>query len=133
LRVRFNYVYADRTFLTVNIDTLSTVVSKSTILSSKDVCILPKAQCPHTDHLIGAEFLVDFSGEDTMIDGAGHGTHVAGTLGSLTWGVAKKTTLLAVRVLDTYGSGTNAGVIAGMNYVVADAPTRTEQCPNGYE
>jgi cerevisin len=82
--------------------------------------------------LIGAEFLVDFSGEDTMIDGAGHGTHVAGTLGSLTWGVAKKTTLLAVRVLDTYGSGTNAGVIAGMNYVVADAPTRTEQCPNGF-
>jgi subtilisin family serine protease len=66
-----------------------------------------------------------------MKDGAGHGTHVAGTIGSVTWGVAKKTTLLAVRVLDSYGSGTNAGVIAGMNYVVTDAATRSEQCPKG--
>jgi cerevisin len=67
-----------------------------------------------------------------MIDGAGHGTHVAGTIGSMTWGVAKKTTLLAVRVLDSGGSGTNAGVIAGMNYVVSDAPSRAQQCPNGF-
>jgi cerevisin len=66
-----------------------------------------------------------------MKDGAGHGTHVAGTIGSVTWGVAKKTKLLAVRVLDSYGSGTNAGVIAGMNYVVTDVASRAEQCPKG--
>jgi cerevisin len=67
-----------------------------------------------------------------MKDRAGHGTHVAGTIGSVTWGIAKKTTLFAVRVLDSDGSGTNSGVIAGMNYVVTDAASRAEQCPNGF-
>ncbi|KAI4645975.1 hypothetical protein J4E93_005554 [Alternaria ventricosa] len=82
----------------------------------------------------GALFLADFSGEDTMIDGMGHGTHVAGTIGSMTWGVAKKTTLLAVRVLDSYGSGTTEGVLAGMEYVITDAAKSREagDCPNGF-
>ncbi|KAI4658219.1 uncharacterized protein J4E79_007201 [Alternaria viburni] len=76
----------------------------------------------------------DFSGEDTMIDAMGHGTHVAGTIGSMTWGVAKKTTLLAIRVLDSYGSGTTEGVLAGMEYVITDAAKRSEagECPNGF-
>jgi subtilisin family serine protease len=47
----------------------------------------------------------------------GHGTHVAGTVGSSTYGVAKGVALRAVRVLDCNGSGTNSGVIAGMNWV----------------
>lgn len=38
-------------------------------------------------------------------DGNGHGTHVAGTIGSLTYGVAKRTTLYGVKVLDADGSG----------------------------
>ncbi|KFA62440.1 hypothetical protein S40285_06096 [Stachybotrys chlorohalonatus IBT 40285] len=63
------------------------------------------------------------------VDGQGHGTHVAGTIGSTTYGVAKSTSLIAVKVLDANGSGTNAGVIAGMEYVVSDAPSRS--CPNG--
>lgn len=69
-----------------------------------------------------------------MIDSMGHGTHVAGTIGSMTWGVAKKTTLLAVRVLDSFGSGTTDGVIAGMEYVVTDAARSREagECPNGF-
>jgi len=46
-------------------------------------------------------------------DGNGHGTHVAGTVGSTTWGVAKKTTLIAIKVLDNSGSGSWAGVISG--------------------
>jgi cerevisin len=50
----------------------------------------------------------------------------------VTWGVAKKTTLFAVRVLNSDGSGTNSGVLAGMNYVVTDAASRAEQCPNGF-
>jgi len=50
----------------------------------------------------------------------GHGTHVAGTVGGTTWGVAKGVTLVAVRVLNCQGSGTNAGVIAGINWVTSD-------------
>lgn len=47
----------------------------------------------------------------------GHGTHVAGTTGGTTYGVAKQVTLHAVRVLDCNGSGTNSGVIAGVDWV----------------
>ena len=47
----------------------------------------------------------------------GHGTHVAGTIGGSTYGVAKNVTLHAVRVLGCNGSGTNAGVIAGVDWV----------------
>lgn len=47
----------------------------------------------------------------------GHGTHVAGTIGGETYGVAKGVTLVAVRVLNCKGSGTTAGVIAGVEWV----------------
>jgi len=47
----------------------------------------------------------------------GHGTHVAGTVGSTTYGVAKSAYLRAVRVLDCGGSGSTSGVIAGINWV----------------
>ncbi|MCE7985911.1 MAG: S8 family peptidase [Caldilinea sp. CFX5] len=47
----------------------------------------------------------------------GHGTHVAGTVGGSTYGVAKGATLYAVRVLNCSGSGSNSGVIAGVNWV----------------
>lgn len=46
-----------------------------------------------------------------------HGTHVAGTVGGTTYGVAKDVTLHAVRVLDCQGSGTNSQVIAGIDWV----------------
>lgn len=52
----------------------------------------------------------------------GHGTHVAGTIGGTKYGVAKKVTLVAVRVLDCSGSGTNAGVIAGIDWVATHRP-----------
>jgi aqualysin 1 len=51
----------------------------------------------------------------------GHGTHVAGTVGGTTYGVAKGVALVAVRVLDCRGSGTTSGVIAGVDWVVANA------------
>ncbi|HEX5869390.1 MAG TPA: S8 family peptidase [Longimicrobium sp.] len=51
------------------------------------------------------------------VDCNGHGTHVAGTVGGTTYGVAKGVTLHPVRVLNCQGSGTNAGVIAGMDWV----------------
>jgi subtilisin family serine protease len=47
----------------------------------------------------------------------GHGTHVSGTVGSSTYGVAKGVTLHAVRVLDCTGSGSTSGVIAGVDWV----------------
>jgi subtilisin family serine protease len=50
----------------------------------------------------------------------GHGTHVAGTVGGSTYGVAKGVSLVAVRVLNCAGSGTNAGVIAGIDWVTAN-------------
>ena len=47
----------------------------------------------------------------------GHGTHVAGTAGGTTYGVAKSVTIHPVRVLSCSGSGTNSGVIAGVDWV----------------
>ena len=47
----------------------------------------------------------------------GHGTHVAGTVGGATWGVAKGVSLIPVRVLDCAGSGSWSGVIAGIDWV----------------
>jgi len=53
-------------------------------------------------------------------DCAGHGTHVAGTVGGATYGVAKAVKLYAVRVLDCAGNGTVSGVIAGVDWVTAN-------------
>ncbi len=50
----------------------------------------------------------------------GHGTHVAGTLGGATYGVAKEVTLHAVRVIDCEGFGTASTVIAGVDWVTAN-------------
>jgi len=47
----------------------------------------------------------------------GHGTHVAGTIGGSTLGVAKNALLRGVRVLNCSGSGSNSGVIAGVDWV----------------
>jgi subtilisin family serine protease len=52
----------------------------------------------------------------------GHGTHVAGTVGGTTYGVAKDVSLVAVRVLDCNGSGTTAQVVAGIDWVTANHP-----------
>ncbi|MFF8658368.1 S8 family peptidase [Streptomyces huasconensis] len=56
-------------------------------------------------------------GDTTAQDGNGHGTHVATTVAGTTYGVAKKAKVVAVRVLDNNGSGTTAGVIAGIDWV----------------
>jgi serine protease len=62
-------------------------------------------------------------GFDSIGDGRGtedcngHGTHVAGTVGGTTYGVAKSVTLHPVRVLGCNGSGTTSGVIAGVEWV----------------
>ncbi|MYV67170.1 S8 family serine peptidase, partial [Streptomyces sp. SID2131] len=58
-------------------------------------------------------------GDTVAQDGNGHGTHVATTIAGTTYGVAKKAKVVAVRVLDNNGSGTTAGVIAGIDWVTS--------------
>ena len=75
---------------------------------------------------------VDFNGRasrdfDSIGDGQngndcnGHGTHVAGTAAGDTFGIAKNARIHAVRVLNCSGSGTFAGVIAGIDFVTGQA------------
>ena len=66
----------------------------------------------------GYTAIVDANGTS---DCNGHGTHVAGTVGGTQWGVAKNVTLVPVRVLGCTGSGTLSGVIAGIDWVTANA------------
>ena len=64
----------------------------------------------------------DFVDNDNVAqDGNGHGTHVAGTIAGSQYGVAKGAKIVAVRVLDNSGSGTLAGVAAGIDWVGANA------------
>ncbi|MFJ8924307.1 S8 family peptidase [Streptomyces sp. NPDC102415] len=68
-----------------------------------------------------ASYGYDFVDNDaTAQDGAGHGTHVATTVAGSTYGVAKKAKIVAVRVLGNDGSGTTAGVIAGVDWITAN-------------
>lgn len=65
-------------------------------------------------------------GHDSVGDGQngndchGHGTHVSGTIGGTTYGVAKDVHLFAVRVLSCEGGGTLSGVIEGVDWVTAN-------------
>ncbi|WFE53565.1 S8 family peptidase [Micromonospora sp. WMMD1155] len=59
--------------------------------------------------------------DSTPQDCHGHGTHVAGTAVGTTYGIAKKAGVVAVRVLNCQGSGTNDDLIAGINWVRANA------------
>lgn len=102
--------------------------------------MFPKADIRHTPELSSihhltlqefggrAKFLVNYAGGGD-IDVHGHGTHVAGTVGSETFGVAKKTKLFGVKVLNNRGNGTYAGIISGLDFVARDAQSR--YCPKG--
>ena len=69
---------------------------------------------------MGTGYTVIADGKGTE-DCNGHGTHVAGTVGGTTWGVAKQVTLVPVRVLGCTGSGSWSGVIAGIDWVANGA------------
>ncbi|MEV6306032.1 S8 family serine peptidase [Actinoplanes sp. NPDC051861] len=60
-------------------------------------------------------------GDSNPADCHGHGTHVAGTAAGTTYGIAKKASVVAVRVLNCQGSGTNDDLIAGINWVRSNA------------
>src|SRR3990172_9388422 len=70
----------------------------------------------------GADLVGD--GQDG-IDCNGHGTHVAGTIGGSTYGVAKGVTLVAVRVFGCSGGSTWETIIAGIDWVIGDHANRT--------
>ncbi|WBB79616.1 S8 family peptidase [Micromonospora sp. WMMD882] len=75
----------------------------------------------HND--FGGQAIDGYDAVDNALPAAdcnGHGTHVAGTVGGTTYGVAKNVTLVAVRVLNCSGSGTWAQVIAGINWVTSN-------------
>lgn len=62
-------------------------------------------------------------GEDNK-DLHGHGTHVSGTLASKTYGVAKKAKLFGLKGLGKNGNGPDDGIVAAIDFVAEDAPTR---------
>ncbi|MEU6857892.1 S8 family serine peptidase [Glycomyces sp. NPDC046736] len=66
----------------------------------------------------GYDFIDDDADPD---DCHGHGTHVAGTIGGSTYGLAKDVTIRAVRVLDCAGSGSYSAIIGGIDWVAANA------------
>jgi subtilisin family serine protease len=68
---------------------------------------------------VGSGYTAINDGRGTT-DCDGHGTHVAGTVGGSTYGVAKQVSLRPVRVLDCSGSGSTSGVIAGVDWVTSN-------------
>jgi subtilisin family serine protease len=59
-------------------------------------------------------------GDGNNTDCHGHGTHVAGTVGGTAYGVAKAVALTAVKVLNCSGSGSFAGITAGVDWVTGN-------------
>jgi subtilisin family serine protease len=60
----------------------------------------------------------------------GHGTHVAGTLGGVNYGVAKAVRLVPVRVLDCTGSGTVSGIVQALDWVIGQHEAGTPAVAN---
>ncbi|ORX75242.1 serine protease [Basidiobolus meristosporus CBS 931.73] len=75
----------------------------------------------HSDFGGRASLPVSFINGEAVDDLNGHGTHVAGTVGGSTYGVAKKASLIGVKVLSGAGSGSTSGIIAGINWVAQRA------------
>ncbi|KAG0033624.1 hypothetical protein BGZ81_007882 [Podila clonocystis] len=75
----------------------------------------------HSDFGGRATWGANFITGSPNTDQNGHGTHVAGTIGGTKYGVAKKVSIVGVKVLDAQGSGTLSGVIAGMDWVAGRA------------
>ncbi|GGK22677.1 serine protease [Deinococcus malanensis] len=105
---------------------LSGTYTYSTTASGVKVYIIDTGiNTSHTDFGGRAVWGTNTTGDGNNTDCQGHGTHVAGTVGANTWGVAKATRLIAVKVLNCSGSGTNSGVIAGVNWAVSNKGSST--------
>jgi len=82
-------------------------------------------QLNHPDLVVDSGRSRSFVSDSSPADANGHGTHVAGTIAAIdnsigVIGVAPGATVVSVRVLDRRGSGSNSGVIAGVDYVAAN-------------
>lgn len=60
----------------------------------------------------------NFSDDVKHVDYVGHGTHVAGIIGSRMFGVAKKCNIVSIKTLDRSGQGSLSSVITGLEYAV---------------
>ncbi|KAJ1323650.1 cerevisin [Microdochium nivale] len=80
----------------------------------------------------GRASLVANTIDDSPLDVHGHGTHVAGTVGSKTYGVAKKATLFGVKVFGASGTSNNSVILAAMDFVLSDVPSKAALCPKGF-
>lgn len=69
----------------------------------------------------------------TKADEEGHGSHVAGTIGGKTYGIAKKVDLVAVRVMDADGQGTVSDIIKGIQFAVKDHQAKVAAKQRGYK
>ena len=78
---------------------------------------------------VAAGYTAVLDGNGT-VDCNGHGTHVAGTIGSTTFGVAKSVKLIPVRVLDCAGSGSYSNVVAGLDWVAQNYVAGTPAVAN---
>jgi subtilisin family serine protease len=81
----------------------------------------------HPDFQGRAQQIKSYTGVNS--DDNGHGTHVAGTIGSKTYGVAKNVQIYAIKALNSGGSGSWSDIIAAIQYATSDSKTRS--CPNG--
>lgn len=67
--------------------------------------------------------------DKTDLDMHGHGTHVAGTIGSKSYGVSKKTKLFGIKVCNITGNCAVSAVVNGVLMAITDSAQRS--CPNG--
>jgi serine protease len=101
---------------------LNSTYTYDTLAANVDVYVIDtgiRASHDEFGSRVGSGFTAISDGNDTD-DCNGHGTHVAGTIGGTTYGIAKGATLHAVRVLGCTGSGSTSGVIAGVDWVTAN-------------
>lgn len=82
------------------------------------VFVLDSGVDQKSDFAVSVNAGIDYIDGGRASDCQGHGTHVAGTIGSTTYGVAKGVMIVPIRVLDCDGQGTTSDVIAGIQWAM---------------
>ncbi|MBM0236041.1 S8 family peptidase [Micromonospora sp. ATA32] len=107
---------------------LSSSYTYNTVASNVRAYIIDTGiQVTHTDFGGRAAWGTNTTGDGNNTDCNGHGTHVAGTVGGASYGVAKSVRLIAVKVLTCSGSGSTSGVAAGIDWVTAQKRSNPSQ------